>query len=76
MLKLDLGNGLNVTFQKEWVDKLRSLPIGEYGKFIRDSIYAELPARDRRSWDRSQISNKDLQTAVQAYQETPTDPDH
>lgn len=67
MLKLDLGNGFNVNFHQEWVKTLRDLPIDEYGAFMRDTIYPALLAPDRRSWQRTQISNLDLQAAVQAF---------
>ena len=71
MLKLDLGNGHNVTFLKEWFENLRNLPVDEYGSFMRNIIYPELPARDRRSWDRSRISSRDLHAAIQGFKKEP-----
>jgi len=78
MLKLDLGHGLNVTFLQEWITTLKELPVDEYGTFMRDTIYPSLIAPDRRSWQRSQISNLDLQAVVLAYEkpaEEKPDPD-
>jgi hypothetical protein len=71
MLKLDLGHGQSVTFLQEWVDKLRTLSVGEYGGFMRDTIYPALPARDRRSWHNSKISNQDLFHAIQTFKNPP-----
>jgi len=71
LLKLDLGNSHNITFRPEWVRTLRTLPIGDYGAFLRDTIYPSLIAPDRKVWQRSRISNMELQTAVMEFKPTP-----
>jgi hypothetical protein len=65
VLTLDIG-GSSVSFREEWVEQLRALPYEEFGAFMRDTIYPALSDQDRQAWHRSQISNRDLHTAIQA----------
>jgi hypothetical protein len=55
-----------ITFREEWVEQLRALPYGEFGAFMRDTIYPALSDQERKAWRRSQINNRDLQAAVLA----------
>jgi hypothetical protein len=67
VLTLDIGNGHCVYFREEWIEQLRSLPYEEFGVIMRDTIYPALPDQEQKVWNRSQISNRDLQSAIQAF---------
>ena len=53
-----------VSFRQEWVEKLRALPYQEFGTFMRDAIYPALSDHERKLWNSSKISNRDLQIAI------------
>jgi hypothetical protein len=56
-----------VKFRQEWVEKLRALSHEHFGDFIRLHIYPALSDQEKKSWNRSQISNKDLYNAIQSF---------
>jgi len=66
VLMLHIAPELFISFRYEWVEQLRALPYEEFGNFIRDVIYPALSDKERQAWHQSQISNRDLQSAVQA----------
>ena len=66
VLMLDISNG-RVKFREEWIEKLRALPSEEFGEFIRLNVYPALSDLEKRLWNRSQISNKDLLSAIQTF---------
>jgi hypothetical protein len=57
-----------ITFREEWIKQLRILPYEQFGEFIRTNIYPALNDSDKKIWNSSTISNRDLQTAVQAFE--------
>jgi hypothetical protein len=59
-----------ITFREEWIQQLRILPYEQFGEFIRTNIYPALNDGDRKIWNSSTISNRDLQTAVQTFEPT------
>jgi hypothetical protein len=63
---LNLGSGFYVSFQKNWVEQLKTLPYDRFGDFIRSNIYPALSNEEKRIWNKSTISNRDLQAALQA----------
>jgi hypothetical protein len=56
-----------ITFREEWITQLRTLPYDQFGDFIRTNIYPALNDADRKIWNSSTISNRDLQAAVQTF---------
>ena len=56
-----------ITFREEWIMQLRALPYDQFGEFIRTNIYPALNDTDRKIWNSSTISNRDLQAAVQSF---------
>jgi hypothetical protein len=57
-----------ITFKEEWIKQLRVLPYDKFGEFIRTNIYPALNDTDRKIWNSSTISNRDLQAAVQTFE--------
>jgi hypothetical protein len=57
-----------ITFREEWIKQLRVLPYDKFGEFIRTNIYPALNDTDRKIWNSSTISNRDLQAAVQTFE--------
>ena len=64
-LMLRITPELSITFQDEWVEQLRARPYDRYGEFIRSTIYPALSDHDRKIWNKTTISNLDLQVAIQ-----------
>ena len=67
VLMLNLGNGLYISFRDEWVQELKLLSIEQFGDFIRDRIYPTLSDIEKKTWNQSTISNRDLLNAVQVF---------
>jgi hypothetical protein len=63
-LRLEIGEGASIPFRQEWVAELRALPYQEFGTFMRDVIYPALSDQERKLWNNSKISNRDLQIAI------------
>lgn len=59
-----------ITFREEWITQLRTLPYDQFGDFIRTNIYPALTDTDKKVWNSSTISNRDLQAAVEAFTRT------
>jgi len=66
VITLHISDESCVSLRKEWVEQLRTLPYEEFGEFIRTSIYPALNDNERKIWNKATISNRDLQSAVQA----------
>jgi hypothetical protein len=66
-IKLQIGEGSSISFQKEWAEQLRALPYEEFGSFMRDTIYPALSEEERKTWNSTKISNKDLQLAIEDF---------
>jgi hypothetical protein len=67
VLVLRISEERYITFLDEWVERLRTLPYDQYGDVIRSTVYPALSETDRRIWNRSTISNRDLHNAIQAF---------
>jgi hypothetical protein len=68
MLILHITSNSSIAFLNEWVETLRSLSCDEYGTFMRDTIYPALSNKERKVWNQTQISNRDLHKAIQVFQ--------
>ena len=66
---LHLTPELTIDFQESWVDYLRLLPFDSYGDYIRSTIYPGLSDTDKRTWNKTTVSNKKLFEAVQGVGE-------
>ena len=67
-LRLEIAEGIGISFQYEWVEQLRDLPYDQYGDFVRGTIYPALTDSEKKIWNKSTISNKKLFGAIQALQ--------
>lgn len=68
VIVLHIDDNKSIVFREEWVEQLRTLPCDDYGTFMRDTIYPALSVKDRNIWHKTTISNRDLQSAIQAFQ--------
>jgi hypothetical protein len=66
-LLLEIRENCEISFQREWVMHLSTLPYEQYGDYIKSTIYPALSEKDRMTWIRSTISNRDLLLAVQEF---------
>lgn len=64
---LEISENCEISFQKEWIIHLRTLPYEQYGDYIKSTIYPALSEKDKMIWIRSTISNRDLLQAVNEY---------
>lgn len=64
-LKIDNEN--SILFRDEWVVALRPLPYGQYGDYIRSTVYPALSAKERQIWNKSTISNRALHDAIKEF---------
>jgi hypothetical protein len=64
VLMLEISADRRVSFRQEWVEQHRALPYDQFGEFIRDTVYPALSAQERKLWNGSKISNRDLQIAI------------
>ena len=57
----------SVAFRPEWVEELRALPYEQFGTFLKSTLYPALSEEEKKIWNRSQISNVDLQAALKEF---------
>jgi hypothetical protein len=63
-LLLCIAPQTTITFQESWVEQLRPLPYDQFGEYLRTNIYPALSDHEKKLWFQSNISNIDLQTAI------------
>jgi len=66
-LMLCLDPDIYISFRESWIETLRKLQYDKYGEYIRREIYPILTEGDRKLWNKSTISNKDLQEAIEEF---------
>ena len=64
-LLLHISDDCIIEFKAEWATFLRSVPIDQYGEFLKDVIYPALSKEEQKLWNNVQISNPQLHTAIQ-----------
>jgi hypothetical protein len=65
-LLLYITDNCVIEFKTEWAEHLRSLPIEQFGDFLKDVIYPALSREEQKLWNQVQISNPELNAAIQA----------
>jgi hypothetical protein len=65
VLFLSIAPECTISFKKEWVEHLRTLPYTKFGEYIRTIIYPALSSDERKLWNKSTINNRELHEAVQ-----------
>ena len=66
---LHLTPELSIDFQEAWVDYLRLLPFEEDCIYVRSTIYPGFSEKDKKTWNKVTVSNKELFEAVQSVGE-------
>jgi hypothetical protein len=66
-LLLEISESCNISFQREWISHLRTLPYEQYGDYIKSTIYPALSEKDKMIWIRSTISNRELYDLAQTF---------
>jgi len=66
-LLLEISDTCEISFQRDWISHLRTLPYEQFGDYIKSTIYPALSEKDKMTWIRSTISNRDLLQVVQEF---------
>jgi hypothetical protein len=66
-LLLEISENCEISFHREWIMHLRNLPYELYGDYIKSTIYPALSEKDKMTWIRVTISNRELYDLAQTF---------
>lgn len=63
-MQLVLDDGQTIVFHAEWIQHLRVISYEQFGEYIRKTVYPAFSEQEKKIWNNSKISNRELLHAV------------